>query len=116
MPGYVGLFGNESHVGGYTGGGCVTDGPFASYNLSFGPGTLVTNHCLRRAFNTVLPPFLNSTQVANTTKHTAFETSRIGLEGTPVTPTFKIHDGGHLAVGGEMLNRYSSPGGIPIPA
>jgi len=110
VPGYAGLFGNESSIGGFTGGGCITDGPFASFNLSVGPGTTVTNHCLQRAFNTKAPPFLNSTQVANTTKQPTFESFRIELEGSPITPSFRIHDGGHLAVGAEMSNRYSSPG------
>lgn len=87
------------------------DGPFASYNLSVGPGTTATNHCLTRSFNIWAPPFVNSSQVANTTRQPTFELFRIELEGTPVTPDFKIHDGGHLTVGGEMNDRYSSPGG-----
>jgi len=110
VPGYAGPHGNLSVIPGWTGGGCITDGPFANYNLSLGPGTAVTNHCLQRGFNQFAPPFLNSTSVANTMAMSTFETFRIELEGTPITPIFKIHDGGHLAIGGEMVDRYSSPG------
>ncbi|KAL4252674.1 Di-copper centre-containing domain superfamily protein [Pleurotus pulmonarius] len=109
VPGYAGLFGNLS-IPGWTGGGCITDGPFASYNLSIGPGTLVTNHCLTRAFSKLGVAFVRSAQVANTTKQPSFELFRIELEGMPVTPYLKIHDGGHLAVGGEMNDEWSSPG------
>ncbi|KAG9217933.1 hypothetical protein CCMSSC00406_0008574 [Pleurotus cornucopiae] len=110
IPGYAGQFGNMSDIPGWTGGGCITDGPFASYNLSIGPGTLVTNHCLTRSFNTFAVAFIRSSQVANTTKQPNFERFRIELEGTPVTPTLKVHDAGHLSVGGEMNDRWSSPG------
>ncbi|KAL0948838.1 hypothetical protein HGRIS_008961 [Hohenbuehelia grisea] len=110
IPGYDGAFHNMSFIPGWTGGGCVTDGPFASYNLSIGPGTLVTNHCLTRSFNTFALDFITSKQVANTTKQPTFEQFRVELEGTPVTSDFKVHDGGHLSVGGEMNDRWSSPG------
>ncbi|KAJ6532764.1 tyrosinase [Mycena vulgaris] len=113
IPGYAGPFNNLTNLPGWvpgTGGGCVTTGPFASYNLSLGPGTIPTNHCLTRAFNDAFAWALSSAQIANTTKQPTFERFRIELEGQPVTPTMKLHDGGHFAVGAEMLNTYSSPG------
>ncbi|KAJ8462778.1 hypothetical protein ONZ45_g17812 [Pleurotus djamor] len=110
IPGYAGPFGNMSDIPGWTGGGCVPDGPFASYNLSIGPGTLVTNHCLTRSFNTFAVDFVHSSMVESTLEKQTFEEFRIELEGTPVTSNFKIHDGGHLSVGGEMNDRWSSPG------
>lgn len=33
------------------------------------------------------------------------------MEGEPITSDHRMHDGGHFAVGGEMSNFYSSPGG-----
>ncbi|KAF9464005.1 hypothetical protein BDZ94DRAFT_1191837 [Collybia nuda] len=92
------------------GGGCVTDGPFASYNLSFGPGPVINNHCLTRSYNKTLAPYLTPAQVANTTKQPTFELFRIELEGRPFTETIKIHDAGHRIVGGEMQDDSSSPG------
>lgn len=114
IPGYAGPFNNFTNLPGWvpgTGGGCVTTGPFASYNLSLGPGTIPTNHCLTRAFSDKYAWALSSASVANITKQPTFETFRIQLEGQPITPTMKLHDGGHFAVGAEMLDTYSSPGG-----
>ncbi|KAJ7098253.1 tyrosinase [Mycena epipterygia] len=113
IPGYAGPFNNLTNLPGWvpgTGGGCVTTGPFASYNLSLGPGTIPTNHCLTRAFNNEYAWALSSASVANITQQPTFETFRVQLEGQPITPTMKIHDGGHFAVGAEMLDTYSSPG------
>ncbi|KAJ7681228.1 tyrosinase [Mycena olivaceomarginata] len=95
IPGHAGPFNNFTNLGGWvpgTGGGCITTGPFASYNLSLGPGTIPTNHCLTRNFNDAFAWALSSAQIANTTKQPTFEHFR------------------HFAVGGEMLNTYSSPG------
>ncbi|KAG7095503.1 hypothetical protein E1B28_006242 [Marasmius oreades] len=113
IPGYNGQFHNLSEIPGWTpgtGGGCVKDGPFAHYNLSLGPGTSVTNHCIQRAFTPAFFSAITPAQVAITLKKPNFELFRIELEGTPVTSAVKIHDGGHFAVNGEMSNRYSSPG------
>ncbi|CAK5272159.1 unnamed protein product [Mycena citricolor] len=112
IPGYSGPFNNWTNLAGWvegTGGGCITTGPFVSYNLSVGPGTKPTNHCLTRNFNDAFIWALSSAQVANTTKQPNFERFRIELEGQPITSTMKLHDGGHFAVGGEMLDTYSSP-------
>ncbi|KAF4613661.1 hypothetical protein D9613_007461 [Agrocybe pediades] len=85
--------------------GCVQDGPFANYTLSLGPGKLVTEHCLVRGFNTTAATrYLTPEQVANTTKQETFETFRIELEGGDQTPDRKIHDGGHISVGGDGSN------------
>ncbi|KAJ7847812.1 tyrosinase [Mycena olivaceomarginata] len=113
IPGYAGPFNNFTDLGGWvpgTGGGCITTGPFASYNLSLGPGTIPTNHCLTRNFNDAVARALSSAQIANTTKQPTFEHFRIELEGEPTNPNLKLHNGGHFAVGAEMLNTYSSPG------
>lgn len=116
VPGYAGQFDNLTHVPGYStpgiGGGCVVDGPFASYTLSLGPGTLVSDHCLQRAFNENFTPYLTTTQLDSTMALTDFESFRTVLEGIKTIPAaFGLHAGGHFAVGGEMNDVYSSPGG-----
>ncbi|KAJ7250586.1 hypothetical protein C8J57DRAFT_1078631, partial [Mycena rebaudengoi] len=93
-----------------TGGGCITTSPFASYNLSFGPGIIPTNHCLTRAFNNQYFKVLSSAVSANTLKQPTFESFRIELEGEPHSSRMSLHAGGHFAVGAEMLDSYSSPG------
>jgi tyrosinase len=101
IPGYAGPFNNFTDLRGWvpgTGGGCITTGPFASYNLSLGPGTIPTNHCLTRNFNDAFAWALSSAQIANTTKQPTFEHFRIELEGQPITPTMKLHDGGNLSL------------------
>jgi tyrosinase len=91
--------------------GCIRDGPFADLTLRMGPGKLNTTHCLTRGIDNTLQVRLNSAAVANTTKQHTFEDFRVQLEGQPVTDTPRMHDGGHFAVGGDMSNFYSSPGG-----
>lgn len=95
-------------------GGAVIEGPFASYNLSRGPGQMVSNHRLIRQFNHTMITYLTSAQVLNTTKQPTFERFRVELEGAPVTPTIKLHDAGHRLIGGDMGNTYSSPGGAHL--
>ncbi|KAJ6534938.1 tyrosinase, partial [Mycena capillaripes] len=116
IPDYAQKFGRHSRLSSAgwvapgAGGGCVTDGPFASFMLSVGPGINVTNHCMTRAINDNMRQFLSPARVADLALPTTFEEFRIELEGTPVTETMRVHDGGHNAVDGEMGDRYSSPG------
>ncbi|KAJ8488247.1 hypothetical protein ONZ45_g14025 [Pleurotus djamor] len=109
IPGYTGLFGNLTFLGGWTGGGCVRDGPFASYTLSIGPGTLTTSHCLTRSFNTEALKHVRTEGVEYSLNQPNFEKFRVETEGIPVTEGLRIHDGGHLAIGGELGDMYSSP-------
>ncbi|KIM46639.1 hypothetical protein M413DRAFT_440244 [Hebeloma cylindrosporum] len=90
--------------------GCVQDGPFKDYTLRYGPGQLVTDHCLTRNIRDDSAQFLDSKAMAEATQLPTYEEFRIELEGEPITPTHKMHDGGHYGVGGEMSNFYSSPG------
>lgn len=120
IPDYNGIFGNNSRkarVGWVTpgaGGGCVTDGPFAEFMLSVGPGFNITDRCLTRAINDNMQEFLSPARVADLAPLMTFEEFRIELEGTPITPTLRVHDGGHNAVDGDMGDRYSSPGGALV--
>ncbi|KAF7324633.1 Tyrosinase central domain-containing protein [Mycena kentingensis (nom. inval.)] len=116
IPNYNGQFGNLTRLESFgwvapgAGGGCVTDGPFAEYQLNTGPGTNITKHCLQRAFNENIRGFLTGEQVQAVLEEQSFESFRIRLEGAPVYPTMGLHDAGHNLVGGEMADRYSSPG------
>ncbi|CZR69147.1 uncharacterized protein PAC_19047 [Phialocephala subalpina] len=105
---WTGFFGNSTPTN--SGGGCIQDGPFVNYNLSVGPGTSVTSHCIVRNFNSNFAYLGNSTQVANTTKQPNFEAFRQESGGAFKPPPFKIHDSGHGMISGEMGNVFSSPG------
>lgn len=91
--------------------GCVGDGPFKDYVLHFGPGKLVTDHCLTRDIRDDYNQYLTSAAMANATQQPTFELFRVELEGIPYSGAHKMHDSGHLSVSGEMSNYYSSPGG-----
>ncbi|PPQ71453.1 hypothetical protein CVT24_011965 [Panaeolus cyanescens] len=103
----TGFGGNGAHA---TYPRCVTTGPFANLMLNYGPGRRPTRHCLTRAFDNSLKPYLTHAAVANTTAQSSFEAFRTELEGQPVTTDYRMHDAGHLSVGGELANVYSSPG------
>ena len=92
--------------------GCLTTGPFAGLRLSFGPGKTIQDHCLTRGFNSTFVQLLTPAKVNETMELSPFETFRVGLEeGFTGTPKLSMHSGGHFAIGGEMKNAYSSPGG-----
>ena len=55
--------------------------------------------------------FISSRSMASTMKFGSYFDFHVDLEGAPITTSHRIHDGGHVAVGGEMSNFYSSPGG-----
>ncbi|KAG6887435.1 hypothetical protein C0995_015308 [Termitomyces sp. Mi166 len=103
----IGGFGNLPLVR-----GSLSSGVFAKYRLVFGTGPPlnVTDHLIERGFDVTMLPHLTERAVKNTMNKTTFETFRIELEGRPITPQPKVHDSGHLAVGGEMGDTYSSPG------
>ena len=91
--------------------GCVQDGPFADYTLKMGPGLLVTEHCLARGVNDTFGRYVNSSAVAYTLSFPTFEQFRVVLAGTRDPPVYGIHLAGHVAIGGEMGNFFSSPAG-----
>lgn len=90
--------------------GCVQDGPFASHKLHIGPGKLSTDHCLVRGLNDTYKGFLTSEAVAQTMEQPTFELFRVQLEGGGSNPYPAQHGSGHLIVGGDMGNLFSSPG------
>lgn len=92
--------------------GCVQDGPFANYTIKLGPGLLVTEHCLTRGIDNSFLSFLTSSFVAHVMSFPTYDEFRVELEGY-LTPTLYLgpHIGGHISVGGEMSNFFSSPSG-----
>jgi len=104
------VFNSKTGFGGdgVNGSRCVTDGPFASYNISLGPGRALNNTCLTRTFNERLVVYITSKQVANATIQPAFERFWMELEGERVET--KPHSAGHRSIGGVMGDVYSSPG------
>jgi len=55
--------------------------------------------------------YITNAAKLNATIQPTFELFRIELEGGSQTRTRKMHDGGHVSVGGDMSDFYSSPGG-----
>ncbi|KAH9478235.1 Tyrosinase P [Psilocybe cubensis] len=108
--------------------GCVMDGPFGynasdpeSFVVHGGPGKLVTTHCLVRGINDGFKQFLSADVVQNALRQQTYEEFRLALEGNDQHHRreesmddsdleLSEHASGHLVVGGELGNLYSSPG------
>ncbi|KAF4619307.1 hypothetical protein D9613_004840 [Agrocybe pediades] len=91
--------------------GCVQDGPFTNHTLSLGPRHLITDHCLTRGFDaSSAVKYITTAARQNAFIQPTFELFRIELEGGSQTRDRRMHDGGHISVGGEMSDFYSSPG------
>ena len=88
----------------------MKDGPFAIYTLKLGPGLLVTDHCIARGIDDAYSVNLNSSVIAYTLSFPTFGQFRVKLEGNPPV-SVGPHDGGHFAIGGDVTNFFSSPGG-----
>ncbi|KAK8050349.1 hypothetical protein PG994_012079 [Apiospora phragmitis] len=97
-----------------TGGGCVTDGPFADYQVSMGPGnsTAYSPHCLARDINpSFVRQMLGRAESAQVLAQPDFWHFTRRIEGATLGNS--CHSAGHGGVGGragEMSNPYSSPG------
>ncbi|KAF5313698.1 hypothetical protein D9611_010109 [Ephemerocybe angulata] len=87
--------------------GCVLDGPFNSTNwrIHLGPGKLVTEHCLVRNISPFGKFMLTSEVVRNVMLSKNYEEFRLAVDSFQNGP---IHGGGHVLVGGEMINVYSA--------
>lgn len=89
--------------------GCIRDGPFVNYTVSMGPGRLVTKHCLVRNINETYRHYVTSSAVRKLLDQPTYELFRVEMEGYPNTADRRVHDGGHMLVGGDMGNPISSP-------
>ncbi|KAI1649086.1 uncharacterized protein F4817DRAFT_41369 [Daldinia loculata] len=104
-------------IPGRSGGGCLTNGPFAETNASMGPGrhTEYTPRCIRRDFSLWLMLRTLNTDTANfvldASSYFEFEHRTEGL--TLGVEGVSVHSGGHLGIGGmlgDMANTWSSTG------
>lgn len=88
--------------------GCVQDGPFrdTQFKLNIGPGRMITEHCLVRGMDPRVLPFVTPDKVQLVLDAPTFEQHRLIGE----TPPSGIHIAGHVLIGGEGLNFFSSPG------
>ncbi|KAK6865201.1 hypothetical protein PG990_005356 [Apiospora arundinis] len=97
-----------------TGGGCISDGPFADYKVSMGPGnsTKPNPHCLVRDINpSFVRSMLGKAEAALVQAQPDFWHFTRRIEGATIGNG--CHSAGHGGVGGragEMANPYSSPG------
>lgn len=89
--------------------GCVLDGPFASYTLHVGPGKRYTDHCLTRGFTESQRSLFTTEAIDKLWESGDYDTFRNALDGRPFKADWRLHDGGHFTVGGDMGSFYSSP-------
>lgn len=103
---------NSTLVSG-TGGGCITTGPFASFNVTLGPhgepmtdGLLANPRCLERDFRDwYLASYLHYDNVT-----TAMVTTDLQALSDVVQSTYGgLHDGGHQVLGGQQDDLWASP-------
>ncbi|TLD33725.1 hypothetical protein PspLS_01635 [Pyricularia sp. CBS 133598] len=83
--------------------GCITDGPFANYTNSLGPGYEVTDHCIDRAIGNFISTLSSQDNVDRCVSQTTWQQAWECIESLP-------HVGGHAGVGRQMSNGVSSPG------
>lgn len=74
---------------------CITNGPFANYTNSAGPGYQVTSHCIDRRISEAMSALSSQSQVDACLKLADFSTAWPCIEGNP-------HSGGHAGVGGQV--------------
>ncbi|KAI1467969.1 uncharacterized protein F4812DRAFT_459251 [Daldinia caldariorum] len=102
-------------IPGRSGGGCLTDGPFAGINASMGPGrhTEYTPHCIRRDISPwLMLRSLNADTVNFVLNSSSFFELDHRIEGLALgVLAVSVHGGGHLGIGGmlgDMANTWSS--------
>jgi tyrosinase len=92
----IGFGGNGSGPG-----NCITDGPFAAYVNSLGPGYSNTEHCINRNINDTMSAFTSQAEVDKCLATEDWLSAWACIEGMP-------HRGGHAGVGGlvSVIMRY----------
>lgn len=103
-----GQYANDSSLPGLdlpkgTGGGCVTDGPFADWTIHIGRNTtqIRDDRCLQRSLNpTIANDWCNANVEAEIMAQKDFGWMHHVLEGEPSYVKMGVHGGGHFAVGG----------------
>lgn len=87
-----------------TGGGCITNGPFANLTLHMGPGKRVerNDHCITRDFHPYVQDWFSEQEVNSTLSEKSFESLWRRIEGMFEVRQLGLHGAGHLGVGGEL--------------
>lgn len=93
-----------------TGGGCVTNGPFANLEIRLGPGprTASNKRCLNRDFG---PALITEAPLLDSLESLLDVPTYINATNVISVP----HGAGHGSIGGmlgEMQNLFSSPNGM----
>lgn len=109
-------------VPGRTGGGCITNGPFASIALRLGPGADLSGNrtsCLRRDFSPLIAAqVFDKMAIRHLLAQSDFGSFDILLDGDakkilpPNLQQGSIHAGGHWSIGGafgQITDLYVSP-------
>ncbi|KAF5325995.1 hypothetical protein D9611_000744 [Ephemerocybe angulata] len=91
--------------------GCVADGPFAwpKLTLHVGPGRRRMDHCLTRGIDEAHRTLFTREAVEGILGWETYDGFWNALDGRPYKKDWRLHDGGHLTVGGDMTSFYSSP-------
>lgn len=93
---------------------CVTSGPFANLTLHLGPGKSQNyDHCLTRAVQDTeeVRALFRSENINRILGQENYDSFWNSLDGKPFKLDWALHDGGHLAVSGDMTDYYTSPNG-----
>ncbi|EAU92409.1 hypothetical protein CC1G_00628 [Coprinopsis cinerea okayama7 len=91
--------------------GCVGSGHFAGTIMHVGPGKRFSDHCLVRGYfaEPEIRDQMTAANIAFLLGQTTYDGLRSNMDGQPFFPYWRLHDGGHGAVGGDMSSFYSSP-------
>ncbi|KAF8253192.1 Di-copper centre-containing protein [Wilcoxina mikolae CBS 423.85] len=93
--------------------GCITSGPFkdTKIHLGFGNDTAYNpGRCITRNIQTFTTKWLNPRHQELTLQQPTYEEFQGFIEGAGnISLNSGIHGGGHLTVGGDMLNVWTSP-------
>ncbi|KAI1211693.1 Di-copper centre-containing protein [Annulohypoxylon truncatum] len=102
-------------IPGRSGGGCISDGPFAGLNASMGPGnnTEYNPRCVRRDFSIwLMARALHTDTIAFVMAASTYFELEHRIEGLNLgVAAASVHGGGHLGIGGvlgDMANTWSS--------
>jgi tyrosinase len=96
--------------------GCISTGPFTPDQLTLhvGPGKRFTDHCLTRGIDDSFRYLFTPEWLERIANQSDYDTLWNMLDGKPYKTEWRLHDGGHRAIGGDMTGFYSSPNGTFI--
>lgn len=106
---------NPLNITGHTGGGCVSNGPFAYPNFRL---NVPSTGCLKRDFTPwIMNYFAQRSLVDHVLDQQDYTSFAFAIENVPSFDQPNIHGSGHFGVGGVLGtigDAYNSPGGKVI--